>query len=230
MDNSSLKKITEEELREVIEAHGLWLLGDLKKGLRANLSGYDLSERDLNSVDLRFAVLERCNLTNARLGCARLDDADLKGADLTGASLRFANLACAGLSRAILTRTDFTGARLRESYLVDAIIDGAIFNGADIAFAAFDRADTAQIARLDFGGGSFFNWPVTVRPTETTIGCQRHSNAMWLSWTADSPEIWEMHHRAPDWWALYGDAVKATINAVMDAVRHNTKQRESKQK
>lgn len=229
MDNSSLKKITEEELRDVIAAHGRWLLGDLDKGCRASLSDYDLSNRNLASVDLRFAILDHCNLTDAVLEHARLDDADFVGANLTNASLRLASLARANLSRAILTRTDFTGARLRESYLVDAIIDGAIFNGADIAFAAFDRADTAQIARLDFGGG-VSAWPVTVRPTETTIGCQRHSNAEWLSWTADSPEIWEMHHRAPDWWALYGDAVKATINAVVDAVRHNTKQRESKQK
>ena len=217
MNSADLKQITEEKLREVIDAHGQWLLSDLDKGCRANLSDFDLSERNLASADLRFALLDHCNLTNANLNHARLDDADFTGANLTNASLRLTSLARANLDRATLTKTDFTCATLREAILVGAIIDGAIFKSADIAFAYFSRKDSnAQIARLDFGGSTGI-WPVTVRPTETIIGCQRHSNAEWLSWTADSPEIWRMHHHAPDWWARYGDAVKATINAVMNA-------------
>jgi len=56
-----MKKFTEEELKEILENHKLWLKNE-KVGVRADLSGADLS-------------------------WAKLSGANLSGADLTGADL-----------------------------------------------------------------------------------------------------------------------------------------------
>ena len=92
-----MKKITEEELKEILEQHKLWLDSDVEKGKRANLTGADLSGADLTGADL--------------------SGADLSGANLSYATLSSANLSCADLSRADLRRADLSGANLTDTIL-----------------------------------------------------------------------------------------------------------------
>ena len=82
------------ELKEILDAHKLWLEG--KGGKRANLRDFDLSGADLRDADLRGA-----NLSYANLSGANLRDADLRGANLYGADLRSADLSGAGLDYSI---------------------------------------------------------------------------------------------------------------------------------
>ena len=216
MDKANLKKITSAELRNAIAAHKQWL-SDSKTGRRMDLTCYDLSGFTLDYVDLRHAILSKCDLSRSSLFETRLEDVLLVEANLTDACFRLANLSRACLNRATLVNTDFYGAVLRETVLIDVNIAGSNFESANISYAYFSRKDSnAQIARLDFGG-----WPVTVTAHNTTIGCQRHPNNHWLTWTSDSPEIAEMHNQAPAWWATYGDAVKAVINTIKNVVKHN---------
>lgn len=74
--------MTQENLREVLEAHKLWLNSDCKEGERANLIGAYLREADLRG--------------------ANLIGADLHGANLIGANLREADLRCANLDYSCL--------------------------------------------------------------------------------------------------------------------------------
>ena len=78
------------ELREILDAHKLWLEG--KGGKRANLTRANLRGADLSCADLR----------GADLSCADLSDADLSDADLSDANLRDANLRDANLRGADL--------------------------------------------------------------------------------------------------------------------------------
>ncbi len=86
----------------------------------------------------------------------------------------------------------------------------ADLRGADLRGAGLIDAKDGPHCRLDFGG-----WSICIRAAETTIGCQRKSNADWLSWTHDAPEIAAMHADAPEWWRVHGDVIKAAIRCVM---------------
>ena len=108
-----MKKITEEELKTILEQHKLWL---------------DSNETEGKCADLTWANLTCTNLTGADLTRANLTDANLTHADLSGANLRFANLYRANLTGAKLTGANLTGANLIDSELeytnlTDAILD-----------------------------------------------------------------------------------------------------------
>lgn len=91
--------------------------------------------------------------------------------------------------------------------IADAVAD-ALKNGASLCGA--DLPVGYRIAAICFGG-----WGVTVWPTKTQIGCERHPNKPWLAWTADAPEIEAMHPDAAAWWARHREAVCAVIRDVM---------------
>lgn len=84
-----------EELKDILNKHTLWLLGDAK-GVKADLSGANLIGADLSGADLSVA-----NLRGANLRGANLIGANLSGANLSGANLYEANLRGADLSRVI---------------------------------------------------------------------------------------------------------------------------------
>ncbi len=83
--------ITNDELKEILRRHILWLNGD-PDGVRADLSGANLYEADLRGADLREADLRGADLCEADLRGADLRGADLRGANLRGANLRGADL------------------------------------------------------------------------------------------------------------------------------------------
>ena len=107
-----MKKITEEELKTILEQHTLWLDSNGKEGKRAdltganltctNLTGADLTGADLTDADLTWADLTGANLTSADLYGACLYGANLFGADLTGANLIDSELEYANLNDTIL--------------------------------------------------------------------------------------------------------------------------------
>jgi hypothetical protein len=113
-----MEKITEQELKTILEQHKLWLDSNKKEGKRA-----DLSSADLRGADLRGADLTDANLTGADLIGADLTGVDLSGANLTGACLYRANLTGADLRRANLTGADLFGADLTCAILTDTILD-----------------------------------------------------------------------------------------------------------
>ena len=99
--------MTQEKLKEVLEAHKLWLNSDGKEGEKA----------DLRNADLRNADLRNANLSNANLSYANLSNADLRSANLSYANLSFADLSYANLRGANLIEADLRGADLDYSCL-----------------------------------------------------------------------------------------------------------------
>ena len=138
-----MKKITTEDLNEILENHKKWLNNDggKKADLReanligVNLRGADLREANLIGVNLRGAYLSKANLSEADLSGADLKRADLSGADLRGAALRGVNLRYADLIHVDLRYVnligaDLTGAKLLEANLSKADLTGAILRDA----------------------------------------------------------------------------------------------------
>lgn len=127
-----LKKITKEELNEMLETHKSFFDPDLVyydedeyEYLLANLSHTDLHGVDLNHTDLRKADLREADLTGA----------DLSGADLSGALLSYSNLSGANLTGANLTGTSLHHADLRKADLTDANLTCSDLREADLSDA-----------------------------------------------------------------------------------------------
>ena len=132
-------------LQEILDLHKEWVDGK-PGGIRANLSGRDLSGARLDGAELQKAHLERICLDGARLRGASLERANLNiaglyRADLGGASLDNAGLYRAHLEEACLEGARLYGADLQNACLVDARLRNADLREANLKSADLRRAD-----------------------------------------------------------------------------------------
>jgi len=81
----------QDQLTKILADHLLWLQCE-PNGIRANLSGANLSYADLSGANLSYADLSGTDLSGANLSGANLSYANLRSANLSGANLRSANL------------------------------------------------------------------------------------------------------------------------------------------
>jgi hypothetical protein len=139
-------KINQNELKETLAQHGVWLNSDGKNGKRADWCGADLSTLDLSKqilrrVNFQRANLSKTNLRSADLRSANLEGAILKGALLEEADLRDANLFEANLQQANLKLTRFKGADLLLTNIQKADFEEADFEGAkNLEHAILDKS------------------------------------------------------------------------------------------
>ena len=139
-----MKKISREELNEMLVQHELWLKNEGGKQLNLenvdlrdfNLRYADLRNADLNNANLRDADLNNANLNNANLRDADLRNANLNNVDLNDADLRYANLEYAKLRNANLRY-----ANLEYADLNDANLEWANLNDANLRYANLRNAD-----------------------------------------------------------------------------------------
>ena len=106
-----IRRITKEELQEIIRKHNLYLLDDENE---------EAEKADLSYTNLKYANLYNVNLEYANLEGANLECADLRFANLRDTNLRYANLRSAKLSYANLNYTDLYNANLKEAKLDNA--------------------------------------------------------------------------------------------------------------
>jgi hypothetical protein len=123
----------------------------------------------------------------------------MDGAELTVANLSGAYLADADLSGANLSGADLSGAYLQRANLIDANLSGANLTGAEL------KDTGVLVIHLPF-------WTVYIIQDSTTIGCQKHKNSEWLSFSDD--EIAEMDDKALDFWKKYKHIIEAGMDAV----------------
>ncbi len=121
------------DLNKILDLHKKWL-GNNPDGVRADLSGADLSRADLGGADL-----SRANLSGANLRGADLRWANLRWANLGGADLRWANLGGADLSGANLGGADLSGAT-------------GLLNPSDFFAENFETSNIGYIVYKVFGG------------------------------------------------------------------------------
>ena len=139
-----MEKITEEELKEILERHKLWLDSNEKKGKRADLSDADLTRANLRYADLTGAYLTGSNLSRADLFFADLTRVDLSGANLTDADLSYADLTGANLTRANLSDADLTHTILSGAYLTDVYLIYANLTYADLTNTILDEKEQCR--------------------------------------------------------------------------------------
>ena len=150
------KKITKEQLDEVIKEHGLWIK-DHQQGKRAELNGYcfggyygendiDLSGVDLSGADLSGSSFIKINLIGINLSDAKLDCASFMNVDLTDAvfddvTLRSGSLIHSNLTRIHAERADFTGSCLWDNDCSEGVFTATRFIGAKLCDGNFKSAE-----------------------------------------------------------------------------------------
>ena len=131
-----LKKITQEELDEIISKHILWLNSHGAEGEQACLSYMDLT-----GVNLENAYLHRANLIGTNLQGANLSGANMRFSRFIYASLANADMSMSDLQGSIFTAADLRGANLTCSDMSFADLEGANLTNADLKDANLNHAD-----------------------------------------------------------------------------------------
>lgn len=173
------KQFTDEELKQILAEHQLWLDSGREQGKQADFSGKNLDQTNLSGVNLQEAILieasffaanlERANFTKAQLAKAiflnaYLPQANFTEANLLAATFREASVMNANFERANLTKSsfyaahlqgsNFNGANLTGADLVAAILERANFSNANLTEASFvnvvDDYSTAMIEGAKF--------------------------------------------------------------------------------
>ena len=129
-----MKKISREELNEMLVQHELWLNDE--GGKRLDLENVDLRDADLRNTNLRNANLECANLE-----CANLMNTNLEYANLTNTNLEYANLRSANLEYANLRYANLRYANLRNVDLRNTDLRYVNLRYADLRYADLRNAD-----------------------------------------------------------------------------------------
>ena len=166
-----MKKMSQEELDQVLEQHALWLQSGGDQGARANLTHTDLSR----------AYLYRTNLWRASLTGANLSDAWLSGANLSDAWLSGANLSDADLTGAYLYGADLSGAQL----------SGANLSGADLSNVSLSHVDLSSV----------YLYQTNLTQTQINADTRLHQclNFKYLTCSSDALPWLILHPRWSDW-------------------------------
>lgn len=138
------RKITQEELSQVLAEHKKWIDSDGKEGAQADLSSCDLKDANLQDANLQGTNLQGANLQDARFWAANLQGANFSGAILNGANLLDAELQNAGFMGANLGDAYLEGANLKQAFLRDANLRGAYCEGADFSWAILQEANLCE--------------------------------------------------------------------------------------
>ena len=154
-----LRKISEEELAEMLREHKKWLDSNGEKGKRADLSYTDLRKTNLSAANLFKVYLFRADLSRANLSGANLLGIDLHRANLFKANLSRANLSGANLPGVNLSGADLSGADLFRTNLFRANLSGANLLEAGLFRANLFAADLigTNLGYANISGANFYN-------------------------------------------------------------------------
>ena len=131
--------LTQEELKEILEKHQIWLSRRDRKMTRRNEDGAHAIKRG-ERADLSYVDLRRLDLKGVNLGEANLSDADFRDTNLEGANLMGANLRGADFTRANLTGADLQYANCIDCSFIRTNLENANLRGALIYLSDFNGA------------------------------------------------------------------------------------------
>lgn len=147
-----MRKITVEELNEILENHKIYLNRSREdwRNFRADLSDVDLKgvnlenanleHANLNAADLKNAILKNAVLNYASFVDANLANADLENAKLDNTDFEYASLKKANLSKASLRNVNLNHTNLNSANLSEAVLNNAYIHCYDLRNVNFSRA------------------------------------------------------------------------------------------
>ena len=125
-----MKKLTKEELIDILEKHQHWLYTDCDgfSGMKA-----DLSNTDLSGIDFTTLMPQR---------------PDLIAIDFSNSDFSNSDLSYCFMNDATLINANFTNACLKHTYLIRANCTGANFNNTDLRFTDFHNTNLSNAKNL----------------------------------------------------------------------------------
>ncbi len=100
-EDAKLRKVSEEDLKQILAAHKSWL----------ETGGENGKQADLTQTDLRDAYLQGANLRYANLQKAKLINVNLQGASLSRPLTEDEQESMGGAPECVLLAVDFPGLR-----------------------------------------------------------------------------------------------------------------------
>ena len=146
-----MRKLSKEELQEILEKHKKWLTGK-DGGERADFRDADLSGADFRDADLRWAVFRWADLRGANFRDADLRWADFRDADLNGANFKWANLRDADFNYPIACPESgsFIGYKKAGGYIIKLkILEDAKRSSATSRKCRCDKVEVIAIENSD---------------------------------------------------------------------------------
>ena len=141
-----MKKISREELNEMLVKHELWLKNE--GGKQLNLENVDLRDFNLKNTNLEYANLNNADLRCANLECANLRNANLRNANLRNANLEYANLEYANLEYANLRNANLEYAKLRNAGINHLTIGYHLACPEEGSFIGYKKANECLVKLL----------------------------------------------------------------------------------
>jgi uncharacterized protein YjbI with pentapeptide repeats len=136
----TLRRVTKEQIAEILKQHSLWLATDGRQGERAsffnaNCTGANFKYVKGSGVDFSGSILIKANLRKVDF-----ENADFKSATLTRAYMPFANFAYANFCAADL---EYACVRNSSFYAVD--LEHAYLKGVNISEAYTEKASLRKV-------------------------------------------------------------------------------------
>jgi len=204
-----MREITQDELKEILEQHKLWL-NDNTKGCRANLSYAYLYNANLSNANLSYAYLHNARLSNANLQNANLHNANLSNAYLHKADLSHADLSNANLSYAYLSNANLSNANLSYAYLHNARLSHADLSNANLSYAYLSNADLsrANLSNANIVTFQFKKHIAYFTGKDLRIGCKTETLQDWQN---DYEEIGKKNDYTEQEIKMYGRFIEMCI-------------------
>ena len=230
-----MKKITQEELNEIIKLH-MWYVLNVPGGSKANfehtdLSGLTIESVHLDTVSFNFANLEETRFIQTSLKLADFNqvsacntsflECGMQHASFVRAKLKSAQFCHADLDFADFNQAILTDTQLIESSLNDAEFDGATlghtdFFKSDLRNIRFGCADIKTAMLWDVLGDNKHiitlqtpKYTVNYTAEHIQIGCKKFTHDEWKNFTDE--EIDDMAAGALRWWRKHKEWLFATI-------------------
>jgi uncharacterized protein YjbI with pentapeptide repeats len=139
-DQSKHRKISQKQLKKILDEHQKWLESKGKEGAKADLSLANLCSIKLRQVDLTGGNLQEVDLSHAKIENTVLNEAVIEKANLHGARFRKVFLLRTNLRQAILMEAKLEEVSLIGADLQEANVVVADLQGANLAYADLQKA------------------------------------------------------------------------------------------
>ena len=123
-----MKKITQEELDELLIKHNLWLAGEAG-GKRAILFEYDLRNIIMRNCDLRRCVMSKCDMRDCIIS-----NCELSGSGMLGSDMRNCNIGKCDMRNCTISKCDLSNCNISKCDLSGSDLSNCNTSGAKIFF------------------------------------------------------------------------------------------------
>lgn len=128
-----MKKMTQDEMNEILKLHKMWLNGE-KNGVRAVIEARDLFDLTMIGANLQKAVISRSFIKNCDM-----ENVDMSNTEILNTTIAYSNMENATLASADMINANMTEVYMPRSNLYKAIIYESTMRDCDIEESNFEQ-------------------------------------------------------------------------------------------